>query len=178
MIEMTMKGWLSNGYRLVEQGGGVRIMGRRPRMVRDDLSPRTEYGWQRGDQWHDDTVTASSTLPAPIFRHLPTCANPRVRRLLAEGNEVMPRWPSESSAFAALDRAAWDWALALRTEEHIDMLIEIWVHETHHLSDRGRITHASARAIVALGESALPALRKLAKKYLVLYCLIEEIEDQ
>ena len=131
-----------------------------------------------------DDVVASSVLPAPIFRHLKPCPNLPVRHHQQQGREVMPRWPTEPEALEALDYAAWLWTLRLVeadgvTDELVDQLVAIWVKETRHLaSDLGRSTHASARPILALGDPALPRLRELAKKYIVLYCLIQEIEDR
>jgi len=184
MLEMTMKDWMGQGYRLVSEGAGaVRIMGKRPTLVTDDLSPQGEYGWQRGDQWMGDDVVASSVLPAPVFRHLKPCPNLQVRHHQQQGREVMPRWPTEGDALSALDYAAWLWALRLVeadgvTDEQVDQLVAIWQKETGNSSDLGRSRHPSSRPIVALGEAALPRLRKHAVKDIVAYCLIEEIEDQ
>ena len=48
MLELTMKDMMGRGYRLLSEGvGAVRIMGKRPTRVTDDLSPAGEYGWQR-----------------------------------------------------------------------------------------------------------------------------------
>ena len=178
---MTMKDWMGNGYRIMTEGvEAVRIMGRRPTRVSDDLSPGGEFGWQRGDQWLDDTAVASSTLPRPIFRHLPQCPNAGARRLQQEGNEVMPRWPTEAEALSALDWAAWTWAVALCPDrEHIGQLVAIWRKETEHLSGASaRAGHPTTRPIVALGDAALPYLRELAQRQSELYWLIQEIEDR
>lgn len=114
MYEFTLPEWMARGFQLVEQGQtSVRIMGRRPTRVQDEMSPAGEYGWQFGWRWQDDTATASHTIPEALYKHLPGCPIPEVTRLRDLGRGVMLRWPTEAEALAILDQAAMAWAKEL-----------------------------------------------------------------
>ena len=131
IVLTTMADWYANGVDLVRDGArGVSITDRSP-VVTESAAPsrgaafeyhgsgagRVEaFGWQYGFAWLLNPAEhqfAYWTLPQDVFAHLPDCQFPQIVLARSRGSGCMPLWLTPGGAMAALNVAAFAWALAV-----------------------------------------------------------------
>ena len=73
------------------------------------------YGWMYGYRWlyaPEEEACGAYHLPAAIFEHLPDCQFPVIAARRRGGSGDTPRWRTPEMAAAAMNVAAWNWAVA------------------------------------------------------------------
>jgi hypothetical protein len=116
VIHATIGEWMRTGPQSVADGAtAVVITDRSPFPTDDRITPEGAYGWQYGWRWlaeEEDVPCSRWTIPEAVYMHLPPTPYPEVEKTRKKGYGLMIRYPVREEAKAALDGAAFAWAVS------------------------------------------------------------------